>query len=77
MSLLVWLRNLLAGPSHVRDDEKGEVEAALSEEYDTPSSSDTSLKRMEQASRLLPNSEAAGAAAEDLESLEAPPDPDP
>ena len=77
MPLLVWLRNLLSGPSHVRDDEQGEGEAALSEEYDADSPSDTSLKRMQQASHLLPNSEAAEAAADDLESLEAPPDLDP
>jgi hypothetical protein len=78
MTLLDRLRNLFSSPPHVHDttDDAGEVERALSEEYDAPEAHDASLRRMEEG--LNPaGSEAAGAAVDDLGSLEAPTDPDP
>jgi hypothetical protein len=79
MTLPQWFRNLFSGAPHVHDttDDVGEVEATLSEEYRTPARDDASVRQMELASQLPSNSEAAGAAADDIESMEAPPDPDP
>lgn len=79
MAVLDWFRSLLSGPPHLNDttDDAGEVTATLSEEYDTALPGAAYVKKLEQASHLLPTSEAAGAAAEDLESMEAPPDLDP
>lgn len=79
MTLVAWFRNLISGAPHLHDttDDPSEVEATLSEEYTVPAPHEASVKQIELASHLAPNSEAAGTAADDLESMEAPPDPDP
>jgi hypothetical protein len=79
MTLRDWFRNLISGPPHVHDttDDAGEVAATLGEEYDAPAAHEDTAKEMELGSHLAPNTEAAGAAADDLESTEAPPDTDP
>jgi hypothetical protein len=79
MTLRDWFRNLISGPPHVHDttDDAGEVAATLGEEYDAPAAHEDTAKEMELGSHLPRNTEAAGAAADDLESTEAPPDTDP
>jgi hypothetical protein len=79
MALREWLESLIFGPPRVHDstDDSGEVEATLSEEFEAPAPSDASLERLATGSHLVPNAETAETAADDLESMEAPPDPDP
>ena len=73
MTLRDWFRNLISGPPHVHDttDDAGEVAATLGEEYDAPAPHEDTI-----SSHLAP-AEAAEAAEDDLESLEAPPHTDP
>ena len=79
MTPLDWLRKLLSGSPHVDEtvDDSGEVEAALSGDFATTPPSDASLERMARTGQTLRASEAAEAAVDDLESMEAPPDRDP
>jgi hypothetical protein len=81
MSFLDRLRNMLAGPPRVQggDDEGA---AALREEYGTPDEGAADIRRMETTAGGAPMpgfaaSEAAETAEADLETEEAPPDPDP
>ena len=62
---------------HDTIDDSGEVAADLSEEFHVPAPHENTAKEMELGSHLAPNTEAAGAAADDAESMEAPPDTDP
>jgi hypothetical protein len=84
VSFLDRLRNMLSGPPHIDDsgDDPGEFAADMQEEYGAPDEGAADLKRLEATSggAVVPGvatSEAAEAAEEDLESEEAPPDPDP
>ncbi|HJQ75244.1 MAG TPA: hypothetical protein VJ814_10170 [Gaiellaceae bacterium] len=84
MSLLDRLRNLLSGPPHIADsgDDAGEFDADMHEEYGAPDEGKADLERMENLSggAVVPGiatSEAAEAGEEDIETEEAPPDPDP
>jgi hypothetical protein len=79
MSFLARLRNLLAGPPRVQGDAADAV--ALQEEYGTPDEGAADVRHIETTAggAAVPGiaaSEAAGAAEEDLQSEEAPPDPD-
>jgi hypothetical protein len=82
MSFLDRIRNWLAGPPHIQggDDEGGE--AALHEEYGTPTEGDAAIKATESGSggAVMPGYAAArGAEAAEAEtsSEEAPPDAGP
>lgn len=84
MSLLDRLRKLFEGPSHVGDtgDDPSEFAADRQEEYGAPDKAAAELERMENVhgGAVVPGiaaSEAAETAEEDLETEEAPPDPDP
>ena len=81
MSFLDKLRNLLAGPPHIRADDP-EASATLHEEFGAPDKGADNLHRVEAAGdhTVIPSysaSESAEAAEEDLESEEVLPDPDP
>jgi hypothetical protein len=84
MSFFARLRNLFSGPAHIAGggDDSGEVAADMHEEYGAPDEGEADLKRMETTigGAVVPGisgSEAAETGLEDLESEEAPPDPDP
>jgi hypothetical protein len=84
MSLLDSLRKIFSGPTHVGGggDDPGEVAADMHEEYGAPDEGKADLERMEDlhGGAVVPGiagSEAAEAGLEEIESEEAPPDPDP
>jgi hypothetical protein len=84
LSILDRLRSLFAGPSHIGDtgDDQSEFAADMQEEYGAPDEAAADLERMENVhgGAVVPGiaaSEAAETAEEDLETEEAPPDPDP
>jgi hypothetical protein len=84
VSLLDRLRKLFEGPSHIGDkgDDPGEFAADMHEEYGAPDEGAADLQWMENVhgGAVVPGiaaSEAAETAEEDLETEEAPPDPDP
>jgi hypothetical protein len=84
MGLLERIRNMLAGPSHIEDADEGDA-AALHEEFGAPDEGDADVKRMAgtgggggyDRGEPYAASEGAEAAEADLETEEAPPDPDP
>lgn len=81
MSFFDRLRKMLAGPAHIQGgDDEGE--AALNEEYGAHDEGAAELSRVEQLSggAVIPGraaAEGAEAAADDLATEEAPPDPSP
>jgi hypothetical protein len=81
MSFLDRLRNWLSGPPHI--EARGDDDAAaLHEEYHTPDEGEAELRRMEQTAdrTTIPSysaAEGAEAGEAEIESEEAPPDPDP
>jgi hypothetical protein len=84
LSILDRLRNLLEGPPRIGDteDDRSEFAADMHEEYGAPDEGAADLERMENVhgGAVVPGiaaSEAAETAEEDLETEEAPPDPDP
>ena len=83
MGFLDKLRNILGGPPHVQAD-SAEDDATLHEEFGAGDPGEGDLRYMEDTGGgaystgiRYAGSESAEAAEEDLESEEAPPDPDP
>lgn len=74
------LRDLLSGPAHVSDGGDPEAAADLHDELGTPDEGAADVKWMADTGGLIGSfdrAEGAEAAEEDLESEEAPPDPNP
>jgi hypothetical protein len=92
MSFLDWLRNLISGPPRVSDtmDDPGEVAADLHEELGAPEEGEADIGGAATTSGPIPPATVGGmapgrpgspagaeAAEAEIESEEAPPDPDP
>jgi len=92
MSFLDRLRNLISGPPHIAGGGDPEAEADLHEEFGTPDATEADLKGMAETGGRggltgrgaaltgggsFGTAEAAEAGEAELESEEAPPDPDP
>lgn len=86
MSVRSWLRGLFASPTRIDDGRDSEVDADLHEEYGAADAGEADIKHMAATGGggggFVPDErfaaeEAAEAAEDDLETEEAPADPDP
>lgn len=76
MSVRDWLRGLFAAPARIDDGGDPEADADLAEEYSVPDAGEADVKAVAESGRPYAAQEAAETAEEDLETEQAPADPD-